>query len=97
MKAALLALAFLAPTAFAADEEGKKLFTTTAVPACKVCHALKDAGADGAIGPSLDELKPDAARVAKAVKNGIGQMPAFTQLTEEQVQAIARYVEAASR
>jgi mono/diheme cytochrome c family protein len=80
-----------------ADEEGKRLFTTGAVPACQLCHSLKDAGAEGAIGPSLDELKPDAARVAKAVKNGIGQMPAFTQLTEEQVQAIARYVEKATR
>ena len=80
-----------------ADEEGKRLFTVGAVPACKLCHTLKDAGADGAIGPSLDELKPDAARVAKAVKNGIGVMPAFTQLTEAQVQAIAKYVEQASR
>ena len=81
----------------AADDEGKRLFMVGAVPACKICHTLKDAGAEGAIGPSLDELKPDAARVAKALKTGIGQMPAFTQLTEEQVQAIAKYVEAATR
>ena len=66
-------------------------------PACALCHALKDAGAEGAIGPSLDELKPDAARVAKAMKNGIGQMPAFTQLSDAQVEALSRYVEAASR
>ena len=91
---ALFALAVSLPAL--ADDEGKRLFTVGAVPACKVCHSLKDAGAEGAIGPSLDELKPDAARVAKAVKNGIGQMPAFTQLTEEQVQAVARYVEKAT-
>ena len=46
---------------------GKKLFTTLAVPACAVCHTLKDAGAEGAVGPVLDELKPDAARVSKAL------------------------------
>jgi len=71
---------------------GKELFTRTAVPACAVCHTLKHAGAEGAIGPSLDELKPDAARVAKAIRNGIGQMPANTALTDEQVKLLARYV-----
>jgi mono/diheme cytochrome c family protein len=79
-----------------ADEEGRKLFLSV-VPACALCHALKDAGATGAVGPSLDELKPDAPRVAKAVRNGIGQMPAFPQLTDAQVQALARYVEKATR
>lgn len=78
-----------------AEDEGKRLFTTL-TPACALCHTLKDAGAQGAIGPSLDELKPDAARVAKAVTTGIGQMPAFSQLTQAQVQAIARYVEQAT-
>jgi sulfite dehydrogenase len=58
---------------------------------------LKDAGAAGEVGPSLDELKPDAARVVKALRNGIGQMPAFPQLTEAQVQALARYIEQATR
>ena len=100
MKQLLIAcVALAAGSAFAqgaADAEGKRLFMSGA-PACALCHSLKDAGAEGAIGPSLDELKPDAARVAKAVKNGIGQMPAFTQLTDAQIQAIARYVEAASR
>jgi cytochrome c6 len=97
MRWMLLAAAMAASLPALADDEGKRLFTVGAVPACKVCHTLKDAGAEGAIGPSLDELKPDAARVAKAVKNGIAQMPAFTQLTEAQVQAIAKYVEEASR
>ncbi|GAB2578715.1 cytochrome c [Ramlibacter solisilvae] len=78
------------------EAEGKRLFTSV-TPACAICHTLKDAGAEGAVGPSLDELKPDAARVAKALKNGIGQMPAFTQLSEAQMQALAAYVEAASR
>jgi mono/diheme cytochrome c family protein len=38
------------------------------------------------------ELKPDAERVAKAIRNGIGQMPAFSTLTEQQIQAISQYV-----
>jgi mono/diheme cytochrome c family protein len=52
------------------------------------------------IGPFMGTaktLKPNAARVAKAVRNGIGQMPAFPQLTEAQIQALARYVEQATR
>lgn len=80
--------------AFAQDhgEAGKKLFNHTAVPACAVCHTLKDAGAAGEIGPSLDELKPDASRVEKAVRNGIGQMPAFSSLSDEQIKTLSKYV-----
>ena len=73
-------------------DEGRKLFTGV-TPACALCHALKHAGAEGAVGPSLDELKPDQERVVKALRNGIGQMPAFPQLTEAQVQLLAKYVE----
>jgi mono/diheme cytochrome c family protein len=93
----LAALAAGAASAQGDIDEGKRLFTGGVTPACALCHTLKDAGAEGAIGPSFDELQPDAARVVKAVKTGIGQMPAFTQLTEAQVKAIARYVETASR
>ena len=89
-------------TAHAADDAtqmalGKKLFTT-AVPACAVCHTLKDAGAEGAVGPVLDELQPDAARVSKALRDGLGSMPSFkSSLTEAQIAAIALYVSKASR
>jgi len=82
-------------TAAVAQDEvgaGKKLFNQTAVPACSVCHTLKDAGAVGEIGPNLDELKPDASRVEKAIRNGIGQMPAFTNLSDEQVKLLSQYV-----
>jgi sulfite dehydrogenase len=83
-----------AACAAADEEEGKKIFTgAVTAPACALCHTLKQAGAEGAIGPSLDELKPDAARVARAVKGGIGVMPAFPQLSDAQVQAVAKYVE----
>ena len=87
-------LALLAGSAFGQDglDEGKKLFTQTAVPACAVCHTLKHAGAAGQVGPDLDELKPDAARVEKAMRNGIGQMPVIGNLKEDQIRLLAKYV-----
>jgi len=79
-----------------AQEDGRVLFKTV-TPACALCHTLRDAGATGEVGPSLDELKPDAARVEKALRNGIGPMPSFAHLSEAQIQALARYVEKATR
>ena len=76
---------------------GKKLFNT-ATPACAVCHTLKDAGAEGAIGPVLDELQPDADRVTRAMRNGIGSMPSFKgTLSDAEIAAVALYVSRASR
>jgi cytochrome c6 len=92
--ACLLALGLAGPAP--AQEDGRRLFSSV-TPACSICHTLKDADASGAVGPSLDELKPDAARVVKALRTGIGQMPAFPQLTDAQVQALARYIEQATR
>jgi hypothetical protein len=63
----------LAGASVAADPaeiaRGKLLFTTLQ-PACAVCHTLQAAGAEGQIGPVLDELKPDADRVLRALRNG---------------------------
>jgi sulfite dehydrogenase len=62
-----------------------------------VCHTLADAGAAGAVGPVLDELKPDAARVAKALRDGIGAMPSYQgKLSDAQIAALAAYVAQAS-
>lgn len=72
---------------------GRQVFLQSAVPACALCHALRDAGAEGAVGPVLDELRPDAARVGRAVRLGIGQMPAFAgKLSDAQIEAVALYV-----
>ena len=77
---------------------GRQLFTIGAKPACAICHTLKDAGSEGAIGPGLDEMKPNAERVAKALRSGLGAMPSFQEtLTEEQIEALALYVSKASR
>ncbi|MDH0737336.1 c-type cytochrome [Achromobacter sp. AGC78] len=73
-------------------EAGRALFLKGSTPACAVCHTMADAGAKGTIGPNLDELKPDAQRVMQAVRNGIGVMPAFDALSDEDVQALANYV-----
>ncbi len=76
---------------------GRRLFSGGATPACAVCHTLKDAGSMGAVGPVLDELQPDAQRVATALRNGLGSMPSYkATLTEEQIAALARYVAVAS-
>ena len=96
-----LAIALACQGAFAADDAekmalGKKLFTT-AVPACSVCHTLKDAGSRGAVRPILDELKPDSARVSKALYDGLGAVPSFkTSLTDAEIDALAHFVSRAS-
>jgi mono/diheme cytochrome c family protein len=94
---ALLALAPLAAYAAEPSREtidlGRSVFTKVAQPSCAVCHALKDAKASGTIGPSLDELRPDMARVKVTVRDGVGVMPAYgEQLTQEQIDAVAAYV-----
>lgn len=88
----------LAGAAQAAGDEaaGRKLFTEVANPPCALCHVLAAAGTTGQIGPSLDELKPDADRVARAVKQGVGVMPPYESLTDEQIDVLARYVARAS-
>ena len=92
----LLLLLMTVPVAQAAttdkDDPGKQLFMKGTTPPCGICHTLQDAGTSGAVAPSLDELKPDAERVTKAMKNGIGQMPAYSTLTEQEIRAIAQYV-----
>ena len=94
--AAVLTLAFGIAQAADGDDAGRRLFVKDATPPCALCHTLADAGATANVGPSLDELKPDAQRVTQAVKAGIGAMPAYTQLSVEQIQALGRYVARAS-
>lgn len=84
--------------AAAADlAKGRQMFQQGTTPACAVCHTLQDAGTSGEIGPNLDELKPDADRVAKAIREGLGVMPAFTDLSDEQVRLLAEYVAAVTQ
>ena len=92
----MLALAGMAAHASAQGDEraaGRKLFTSGTAPSCAVCHTLSDAQAEGAVGPVLDEIKPNAERVANAVRNGLGVMPAFREkLSEADIALLSRYV-----
>src|SRR6266516_5448849 len=72
---------------------GKIVFTKTASPSCASCHTLKDAGSTGTVGPNLDQLKPDLARVKRQVENGGAVMPAFKgKLSAKQIDDVATYV-----
>ena len=95
--AGLALLSFMAlPDAQAqtSADEARKLFVNgvAPLPACALCHTLKSAGATGQIGPDLDDLRPDADRVEKAMRNGIGPMPSFRTLSEAQIRLLATYV-----
>ncbi len=100
--AVALWLACAAGAAASADDpaqllRGRALFLKDATPPCALCHTLKDAGAAGAVGPVLDEIQPDAARVATALRNGIGAMPSYrASLKEDEIAALAQYVSKAS-
>jgi mono/diheme cytochrome c family protein len=60
---------------------------------CSGCHTLKAAGASGAVGPNLDQLRPSAADVSQIVRSGGGVMPSFSgKLSEAQIAAVASYV-----
>lgn len=69
---------------------GKSVFESAG---CSSCHTLKDAGANGTVGPNLDQLKPSKARVARQVANGGAIMPSFKdKLSQAQINAVAGYV-----
>ena len=79
-------------------ELGRAVFTDHAQPKCTICHTLADAGSTANVGPNLDLLKPDSQRVAAAVTNGIGIMPAQGEhLTPEQIGAVAYYLSRVTR
>lgn len=82
-----------APEAGADPVAGKEVF---AAAGCGACHTLADAGAAGTVGPSLDESTPSAELVADRVTNGMGAMPPFPQLSEQEIADVAAYVAAAT-
>jgi mono/diheme cytochrome c family protein len=71
-------------------EAGKAIFASAG---CGGCHTLAEANASGAIGPNLDDAKPDVELVVERVTNGMGAMPSFKgQLSEQDIQNVAAYV-----
>ena len=74
--------------------DGKELF---AQAGCGSCHAFKDAGSTGAIGPNLDATMPSRDVVVQRVTNGKGAMPSFKgKLDDDQIGAVADYVSGAA-
>lgn len=69
------------------DSAGKTAFGEK----CAGCHTLSDAAAEGAVGPNLDDLKPDEATVKTTIEKGKGAMPSGIAKGEE-ADAIAKYV-----
>jgi sulfite dehydrogenase len=79
------------PAAATGDPVAGKLVFASA--GCGGCHTLKAAGSNGNVGPNLDQLKPDAARVAHQVEVGGGPMPSFkATLSPKQIQDVAAFV-----
>ena len=72
------------------NKEGKTIFLEQG---CAACHTLADAKAYGEMGPNLNQIKPDIARVIKTVTNGIGVMPPYEGvLSTQEIKAVAHYV-----
>jgi mono/diheme cytochrome c family protein len=60
---------------------------------CGSCHVFSPAGTNGTIGPNLDETEVTFEQAVEQVRNGGGGMPAFEdQLSEEEIEAVARYI-----
>ena len=69
------------------QQSGKELFTNT----CAGCHTLKDAGANGQVGPNLDEIAPDKDLVLATLRAGPGAMPE-NLLVGAEADRVATYV-----
>lgn len=105
--AAAISAIVIAATAFAVDKGGERA-TSGGQPIgspdqaaaevfaskCGSCHTLAAAQSTGTVGPNLDELKPDSARVLAAIEKGgtgSGAMPKDIVVGED-AQALADYV-----
>ena len=71
-------------------KKGLEIFNETA--GCAGCHILKAAGAEGNVGPNLDQLNLSIDQIIYVVTNGIGVMQAWESiLTQEEIEAVAYY------
>ena len=69
---------------------GKAVFTSAG---CAGCHTLKDAGANGKVGPNLDDAKPPLSLAVARVTKGMNAMPSFKgQLSDKQIADVTAYV-----
>jgi mono/diheme cytochrome c family protein len=69
---------------------GKQIFVSAG---CGACHTLKAAGTNGTVGPNLDQVKPELAKIQTQVINGGGAMPPFKgRLSNQQIADVSQYV-----
>ncbi|MBC7461044.1 MAG: cytochrome c [Thermoleophilia bacterium] len=78
------------PARFNTDA-ARALFVTS----CGGCHMLSDAKSAGNVGPNLDKIDYDVARIEMQIKNGAGAMPAGL-LTGDDATNVATYVASVS-
>ena len=99
--AALLGLVVLALAGCGDKGNQSSSSATSSLPGAKVfdsagcggCHTLQAAKSKGTVGPDLDQLRPDAQRVERQVKNGGVGMPSFSKkLNEVQISQVAEFV-----
>lgn len=65
---------------------------------CGGCHTLSEANANGPVGPNLDGMNLDVARVRDQIENGSGSMPPFKDdLSQKQIDQLAEFVSKASQ
>jgi mono/diheme cytochrome c family protein len=93
----LIALAALAAAAAGCGSKDTSNATSGAdvfkTAGCANCHTLAAAGANGRVGPNLDQIKPAEAIVERQVTDGGGGMPSFKgTLSPDQIKAVADYV-----
>jgi mono/diheme cytochrome c family protein len=60
---------------------------------CGSCHVLEAAATQGTVGPNLDQSRPQLQQAIRQITNGGGGMPPFrSQLTEQEIRALAEYI-----
>lgn len=60
---------------------------------CGSCHALAATGAQGTVGPNLDQVKLTAAEIFNWVRNGKGAMPSYKgQLSQKELADLAAFL-----
>jgi mono/diheme cytochrome c family protein len=83
------------PSSSTSSLPGAKVFADAG---CGGCHTLAAAESKGTTGPNLDELRPDAQRVQRQVRNGGVGMPSFAKrLTETEISQVAEFVSESTR
>ena len=77
------------------DADGKAVFARAG---CGSCHTFAPAGANGTVGPNLNEIDLSKDEIEQQVRNGGGGMPPFEgRLSDGQIEAVADFVESGSK